>query len=65
MVFSVGGDYQEINVSGNVVKALKYAQSVEVYIGGIVCRDRGLTVQVNHSCVVVPTVSEHTVTPLA
>ena len=52
-------------MSGNVVKALKYAQSVEVYIGGIVCRDRGLTVQVNHSCVVVPTVSEHTVTPLA
>tara|TARA_B100000886_G_scaffold333536_1_gene287721 strand:+ start:259 stop:843 length:585 start_codon:yes stop_codon:yes gene_type:complete len=64
-VFSVGGGHREMNVSVNLVKALEYAQSVGSHIGGIVGRDGGFTAEVAHACVVVPTVSEHTVTPLA
>ena len=65
LVFSVGGGHREMNVSVNLVKALEYAQSVGVQIGGIVGRDGGFTAQVADACVVVPTVDEHTVTPLA
>ena len=54
-----------MNVSVNLVKALEYAQSVGAYIGGIVGRDGGFAAQVAHACVVVPTVSDHAVTPLA
>ena len=54
-----------MNVSVNLVKALEYAQSVGAQIGGIVGRDGGFTAQVADACVVVPTVDEHTVTPLA
>ena len=65
LVFSVGGGHREMNVSVNLVKALEYAQSVGAQIGGIVGRDGGFTAQVADACVVVPTVDEHTVTPLA
>lgn len=65
LVFSVGGGHREMNVSINLIKALEYANSVGAHIGGIVGRDGGFTAQVSHACVVVPTISEHTVTPLA
>ncbi len=65
LVFSVGGGHREMNVSVNLVKALEYAQGVGAQIGGIVGRDGGFTAQVADACVVVPTVDEHTVTPLA
>ena len=65
LVFSVGGGHREMKVSVNLVKALEYAQSVGAQIGGIVGRDGGFTAQVADACVVVPTVDEHTVTPLA
>ena len=65
LVFSVGGGHREMNVSVNLVKALEYAQSVGAQIGGIVGRDGGFTAQVADACVVVPTVDEHTITPLA
>ena len=65
LVFSVGGGHREMNVSVNLVKALEYAQSVGAHIGGIVGRDGGFTAQVAHAYVVVPTISEQTVTPLA
>ena len=65
LVFSVGGGDREMNVSVNLVKALEYAQGVGAQIGGIVGRDGGFTAQVADACVVVPTVDEHTVTPLA
>ena len=65
LVFSVGGGHREMKVSINLVKALEYAQSVGAHIGGIVGRDGGFTAQVAHTCVVVPTISDHAVTPLA
>ena len=65
LIFSVGGGHREMNVSVNLVKALEYAQSVGAHIGGIVGRNGGFTAQVAHAFVAVPTVSEHTVTPLA
>ena len=65
LVFSVGGGHREMNVSVNLVKALEYAQGVGAQIGGIVGRDGGFTAQVADACVVVPTVDEHNVTPLA
>ena len=65
LVFSVGGGHRQMNVSVNLVKALEYAQSVGAHIGGIVGRDGGFTAQVAHACVVVPTISDHAVTPLA
>lgn len=64
LVFSVGGGHREMNVSVNLVKALEYAQKVGAQIGGIVGRDGGFTAEVADAYVRVPTVSEHTVTPL-
>lgn len=65
LVLSVGGGHREMNVSVNLVKALEYAKGVGAKICGIVGRDGGFTAQVADACVIVPTVSAHTVTPLA
>ena len=64
-VFSVGGGNREMSVSVNLVKALEYAKEVGASICGIVGRDGGFTAQVADACAVVPTISAHTVTPLA
>lgn len=65
LVFSVGGGHREMKVSVNLVRALEYALEVGAQIGGIVGRDGGFTAQVADACVIVPTVSDHTITPLA
>ena len=65
LVFSVGGGNQELGVSTNLVSALKYAKRVGARVCGIVGRDGGYTAQVADTCVVVPTISAQTVTPLA
>ncbi len=65
LVFSVGGGHREMKVSVNLVRALEYAREVGAQIGGIVGRDGGFTAQVADACVIVPTVSDHTITPLA
>ena len=65
LVLSVGGGHREMNVSVNLVKALEYAKEMGAKICGIVGRDGGFTAQVADACVIVPTVSAHTVTPLA
>ena len=64
-VFSVGGGNREANVSVNLVKALEYAKEVGANICGIVGRDGGFTAEVADACAIVPTISTHTVTPLA
>ena len=64
-VFSVGGGNREANVSVNLVRALEYAKEVGASICGVVGRDGGFTAQVADACAVVPTISAHTVTPLA
>ena len=65
MVFSVGGGNLEKNVSTNIVKALELAQRVGARITGIVGRDGGYTAKVGDAVVVVPTISDDTVTPHA
>jgi D-sedoheptulose 7-phosphate isomerase len=62
-VFSVGGGNLEKNVSPNLVRALELAKRVGADVCGVVGRDGGFTAAVADACVVVPTVSEQTVTP--
>lgn len=65
LVFSVGGGNLEKNVSTNIVKALDLAKAVGAKITGIVGRDGGYTAKVGDAVVIVPTVSQDTVTPHA
>ncbi len=65
MVFSVGGGNKEKNVSTNIVSALDYAKKVEATILGIVSRDGGHTKKVADVCVLVPVISDKTITPYA
>ena len=65
LVFSVGGANREMNVSVNLVKALEYAKKVGTKICGVVGRDGGYTAEVADACAIVPTISAHSVTPLA
>ena len=62
-VFSVGGGDLEKNISANIVRSLELSQKVGAKICGIVGRDGGYTAQVADACVVIPQVSEETVTP--
>lgn len=62
-VFSVGGGNVEKNISPNLVEALKYGQSVNSKIIGIVGRDGGYTAKVADACVIIPTVNPDTITP--
>ncbi|MGY8825175.1 MAG: SIS domain-containing protein [Candidatus Latescibacterota bacterium] len=64
-VLSVGGGNREMNVSVNLVKALEYAKEIGAKICGVVGRDGGFTAEVADACAIVPTVSAHSVTPLA
>jgi D-sedoheptulose 7-phosphate isomerase len=63
-VFSVGGGSRERNISMNLVRSLELAQRVGARILGVVGRDGGHTAQAADACIVIPTVSEDTVTPL-
>ncbi len=62
-VFSVGGGNEEKNISANIVEALKLAKSTGTKIFGIVGRDGGYTAKVADACIVVPVISDDTVTP--
>jgi D-sedoheptulose 7-phosphate isomerase len=62
-VFSVGGGNVEKQISVNLVEALKLAQEVGARILGVVGRDGGYTKQVADACIVIPTMSDDTVTP--
>ncbi len=62
-VFSVGGGSLEKNISANIVKALQYAKEIRAKICGVVGRDGGFTARVADACVVIPTISNSTVTP--
>ena len=63
LVFSVGGGNLEKNISANIVKALDLAREVGAKITGIVGRDGGYTAKVATAAVVIPTISDDTVTP--
>ncbi len=61
-VFSVGGGSVEKNISMNLVNSLKLAQEVGARILGIVGRDGGYTAQVADEAILIPTLSDDTVT---
>ncbi len=65
MVLSVGGGNREMNISTNLVAALEYAVKVGARVCGIVGRDGGFTAKVADACVIVPTISPQSITPLA
>ncbi|MEM9107600.1 MAG: SIS domain-containing protein [Pseudomonadota bacterium] len=65
LVFSVGGGNAERNVSMNLVHALDLAQERGAKIYGIVGRDGGHTAKVGDEVVIVPTVDDGLITPLA
>jgi D-sedoheptulose 7-phosphate isomerase len=64
-VFSVGGGSLEKNISPNIVYSLQLAQEVGAKILGIVGRDGGYTAKVADVAIIIPTVSEDSVTPHA
>jgi D-sedoheptulose 7-phosphate isomerase len=65
LVFSVGGGNLEKNISANIVSALQFGQEIGCTILGIVSRDGGYTKKVATACVLVPTISDDTITPYA
>lgn len=65
MVFSVGGGSLERNISTNIVSALQYGQEIGTTILGIVSRDGGYTKKVATACVLIPIISDDTITPYA
>lgn len=64
-VLSVGGGNIEKNISTNIVSALKLAQQTRAMILGIVSRDGGYTRQVADASLLVPLISEDSITPYA
>jgi dTDP-glucose pyrophosphorylase len=62
LVFSVGGGNEKLNVSVNIVEALKLAKSVGAQVIGVVGRDGGYTREIADACVVVPAVNPAMVT---
>lgn len=64
-VFSVGGGNLGKNVSVNIVRSLQLAQEVGAKILGVVGRDGGYTAKVADAVVIIPTLSEESVTPHA
>jgi D-sedoheptulose 7-phosphate isomerase len=65
LVFSVGGGNLEKNISTNIVSALQYGQEIGTTILGIVSRDGGYTKKVATACVLIPIISDESITPYA
>ncbi len=65
MVLSVGGGNLEKNVSTNIVRAIEYAKGVGAKVLGIVSRDGGYTKKIADACVLIPVISDETITPYA
>jgi D-sedoheptulose 7-phosphate isomerase len=63
LVLSVGGGNEELNVSPNLVAAVRYARSMGTPVLGIVGRDGGFTATVADACIIVPTINPAHVTP--
>ncbi len=63
-VFSVGGGNRERQISMNLVRSLELAERVGARVLGVVGRDGGYTAQVADACLIIPTISDDTVTPL-
>ncbi len=61
-VFSVGGGSVAKNISMNLVNSLLLAKSVGARVLGVVGRDGGYTAEVGDEVIVIPTLSDDTVT---
>ena len=64
-VLSVGGGNLEKNVSPNIVSAITLAKERGMRVLGVVGRDGGYTKKAGDCVVVIPTVAESRITPLA
>jgi D-sedoheptulose 7-phosphate isomerase len=62
-VFSVGGGSPERGISMNLVASLNFARQSGARILGVVGRDGGYTAQLADACLIVPTLSQETITP--
>jgi len=65
LVFSVGGGSVEKSVSISIVRALEYAKEAGVTILGIISRDGGYTRKVADASILIPSISQETITPFA
>lgn len=65
MVLSVGGGNIEKNISTNIVRAIEHAKEVGSMVLGIVSRDGGYTRKAADACILVPVISDETITPYA
>lgn len=65
LILSVGGGNLELNVSPNLVSAIRYGKEAGASVIGIVGRDGGYTAQVADSTILIPTVNPINVTPHA
>ena len=62
-ILSVGGGNIELNVSPNLVEAIKFAKSKGASVSGIVGRDGGFTKKEADACVLIPVVDNELITP--
>lgn len=61
-IFSVGGGNVKRGISMNLITSLHLAQEVGARILGVVGRDGGSTAEVADACIIVPTLSQETIT---
>lgn len=62
-ILSVGGGNEELNISRNLIEAIKLAKHIGARVTGIVGRDGGFTARNSDLCLIIPTVNPETVTP--
>jgi D-sedoheptulose 7-phosphate isomerase len=65
LILSVGGGNLELNVSPNLVAAVRYGKEIGASVIGIVGRDGGYTAQMADCTILIPTVNPVNVTPHA
>jgi D-sedoheptulose 7-phosphate isomerase len=63
LILSVGGGNAEKNISVNIIKAIDFAKTRNSKIMGIVGKDGGYTAKNSTSCVLIPVVSDNSITP--
>jgi D-sedoheptulose 7-phosphate isomerase len=61
-ILSVGGGNPEINVSGNIARAVSYARDMGAKVLGVVGLEGGVTARAADACLIVPAVDPATVT---
>lgn len=62
-VFSVGGGDRDRNISTNLVQAMELAKAIGASICGVIGRDGGHCARVADACIIVPVISDDTITP--